>query len=188
MENAPTKSKKIPKAEVALSQGVSAQFDGSNITINGPKGQISMRSNDKGVSISIDSDAIRIVGIASNKRIKTVVNTYKAHLKNMVKGVQTPYVYKLKVCSGHFPMTVTLEKGVIVIKNFLGEKVPRTYKVKEGVIVKVEGEIVTVESPSKDLAGMTAGAIEQLTRRPGFDLRIFQDGIYIIEVEGLPLK
>ena len=31
------------------------------------------------------------------------------------------------------------------------------------------------------LLGQTAADIEQLTRRPGFDTRIFQDGIYIVK-------
>jgi large subunit ribosomal protein L6 len=47
--------------------------------------------------------------------------------------------------------------------------------------VKVEGDIVLVESCDKELAGQTAADIEQLTRISNRDKRIFQDGIWLTE-------
>ena len=54
--------------------------------------------------------------------------------------------------------------------------------------MKVEGDNVSVESPDKELAGTTASDIEQLTRRPNFDTRIFQDGIFITSKAGKEIK
>jgi large subunit ribosomal protein L6 len=45
-----------------------------------------------------------------------------------------------------------------------------------------------VEGIDKELTSQTAALIEKLTRRPGFDKRIFQDGIFMIEKDGKPLK
>src|SRR3989344_1644060 len=70
------------------------------------------------------------------------------------------------------------------IKNVLGEKIPRKVNLMPGAAVKVDGSTITVESPDIEKAGQVAADIEQATRRPGFDRRIFQDGIYIIEKEG----
>jgi large subunit ribosomal protein L6 len=106
----------------------------------------------------------------------------------MIKGATEGHVYKLKVCSGHFPMNVAVAGKDFVVKNFLGEKKPRQVAIKEGVDVKVEGEIVTVESCDKELAGQTAADIETLTRITNRDLRIFQDGIYITEKDGKPVR
>ena len=47
--------------------------------------------------------------------------------------------------------------------------------------VKVEGEKITVESCDKELAGKIASDIELLTSKSNRDLRVFQDGIYMIE-------
>lgn len=85
-------------------------------------------------------------------------------------------------------MTVAVSKNELVVKNFLGEKVPRIIKLKENVTVKIEGEHIKIESPDKELAGQCAADIEKLTRRPGFDTRIFQDGIYIINKAGKDIK
>ena len=115
-----------------------------------------------------------------NKVNKNIINSYAAHIKNMMKGVLDGYKYTLKICSGHFPMNVSINNGQFSVKNCLGEKVPRTIKLKPGADVKVEGDLIVVESPSKEIAGQVSAAIEQLTRRTKYDMRVFQDGIWII--------
>ena len=77
-------------------------------------------------------------------------------------------------------MNVAIANNELVVKNFLGEKVPRTLILKSGAEVKVEGDLIVVESVSKEIAGQISSDIEQLTRRTGYDGRIFQDGIWII--------
>ena len=52
----------------------------------------------------------------------------------------------------------------------------------------MDGENITVESADKELAGQTAADIETLTKRPGFDKRIFQDGIWMVSKGGKELK
>ena len=85
-------------------------------------------------------------------------------------------------------MTVSVKGSIFEIKNFIGEKVPRTTVIKEGSTVKIDGHDIIVESINKEQAGQMAASIEQLTRRPGFDTRIFQDGIYITEKDGKIIK
>jgi len=156
----------------------------NKITVKGPKGEISRLLPDKEITIVRKENELIISYAKSSKREKKNLFTTKAHLNNMIKGSQEGFTYKLKICSGHFPMSVGLKNSVFEIKNFIGEKVPRTLKIKPGADVKIEGDIVTVYAIDKELAGLTAGAIEKLTRRPGFDKRIFQDGIYITEKDG----
>jgi large subunit ribosomal protein L6 len=174
--------------KVEFPENIQASFDKHILTIKGEKGEVIRNIANPLVQYKINDKELLMVAKTYNKRTKKIINTLKAHIKNMIRGVQEGHIYKLKICSGHFPMTVTLKGDVFEVKNFIGEKIPRRVKVLEGTQVKIDGTEVTVESISKEKAGTMAAAIEQLCRRPGFDQRIFQDGIYITMKDGKELK
>jgi len=174
--------------KISFPNGCELKQDKTKITIKGPKGEITRILPDKQIKITKHGEELLISYEKSSKKEKKNLFTTKAHVKNMIKGAQEGFTYKLKICSGHFPMSVALKNGVVEIKNFIGEKVPRTLKLKAGADVKIEGDMITVYAVDKEIAGLTAGAIEKMTRRPGFDKRIFQDGIYITEKDGKKLS
>jgi len=120
---------------------------------------------------------------ASRKELK-VVHTIKAHINNMLLGVKEPFVYKMEIAFVHFPMTVEQQGDQIIIKNFLGEKKPRTAKILPNVEVKIDKKIITLTSHNKELAGQTAGNFEKATHIRNKDRRKFQDGIYLTEKPG----
>ena len=99
----------------------------------------------------------------------------------MLKGVTSGYTYKLKVSSGHFPISVAMKSDVLEIKNFLGERKPRTAKILKEVDIKIEGDIITLTGINKELVGQTAANIEQATRITKRDKRVFMDRINIIK-------
>ena len=173
---------------VELPEGVKFSYEKGVARVDGPKGGVEKRLLNPMVSVVLENNKVRIFAKKPTKREKTIIGSFKSHILNMVEGVQNGFVYKLKICSGHFPMSVSVKDGEFIVKNFIGERVPRMLKLKEGVEVKVEGEIVVVSSVNKELAGQTAASIEQLTRRPGYDKRIFQDGIYIIDKAGREIR
>jgi large subunit ribosomal protein L6 len=167
-----------------IPQGVTVTKDGTCLTVKGPKGALSREFDNPSVHVELTGKEVKLSAASSSKRYKSVIYSYEVHLKNAFSGVKVPYQYVLKVCSGHFPMNVSVTNNVLFIKNFLGEKIPRQLRLKQGVSVKVEGSQVFVEGVNKELTGQVAADIEQATRRPGFDKRIFQDGIYITEKAG----
>lgn len=179
-------TKKIQE-EIELPQGVQANIEGLQITIKGPKGEVKRKISNPLLIIKKEGNSVIVTAEKSSKKEKKEINTYVSHIKNMINGATKGHYYELKICSGHFPMNVSIAGGELIIKNFIGEKNPRKLKIKAGVTVKVEGEKVTVEHSDIEIAGQTAADIEQLTRRPGFDPRIFQDGIYITKKDGKEL-
>jgi large subunit ribosomal protein L6 len=76
-------------------------------------------------------------------------------------------------------MTVNHEGSKIVIKNFLGERVPRIAKILDGVKVQIDKDIITLSGSSIEAVGQSAGNLEKSTRITNRDRRRFQDGIYI---------
>jgi len=169
---------------IELPGGISATVDLNTVTVKGAKGEVTRTLNDPLVSVKVEGNKITIVTSRDTKRERRLIHSFIAHINNAIIGVQTPYKYKLKICSGHFPMNVSIQGENFVIKNFLGEKSPRTMKLKKGVTVKVNGDTIDVESPDVDLAGQQASDIEGITHKKNRDLRVFQDGIYMIEKAG----
>ena len=174
--------------EIELPDTISASIDGQILLIKGPKGETKRELKQSNVSITIDNKKIIFESKGNTKEDKKIIGSLIAHAKNMIKGSLQSHIYILKICSGHFPMNVSLSGNKLIVKNFFGEKVPRVLQLKNGAEVKVEGDLIYVTSTSKEIAGQVSADIEQLTRRPGYDTRVFQDGCYIISKDGKELK
>jgi len=181
---------KVEKLELVIEipENIQVSVKDSILTTKGQKGEVVKNFVNPQISILVEKNLIKLMAKNATKREKKLMNTFRAHIKNMFKGVTEGHIYQLKICSGHFPMNVSVQGNEFIVKNFLGERFPRKLTLKENVGVKVEGDIVTVESSSKELAGQTAADIEQLTKIKGRDLRIFQDGIWIINKDGKQIK
>ncbi len=176
------------KYDLKIPQGVTLKIDNGLFIVKGPKGEITRKFIFPRVQITHVGDTITFEVKKFTKREKAAVFTTCAHLNNMFQGALHSCVYKLKICSGHFPMKITYKNNVMEVKNYMGETVPRTLKIKPGVDVVLKEPDITVTSPNKELAALTAAAIEQITRRSNFDRRIFQDGIYITHKDGVDIK
>jgi len=170
--------------EIVLEKGVSATLVNDVLKVKGPKGEVERGFVHPRVKITLDGNKVMLKAIKGTKREKTMIGSFEAHIVNMVKGVVEPHVYVLKICSGHFPMTVTVSGQELSIKNFLGEAVARKVELIKGVDVKVNGVEITVSSVDKEAAGLVAARIENVCRITNRDRRIFQDGCYMIKKAG----
>jgi large subunit ribosomal protein L6 len=166
----------------------------SDVQVTVSEEKISMKKGDKIIErimhplvhARIDGNTIILYCNKSRKIERRMLGTFAAHVKNMIKGFSEPFKYKLQVVNVHFPMTVThdKEKKEIVIKNFLGEKKERRVKVVDGVNVKINKDIIELESHDIEKAGRVATNIEKGSRVKNKDRRIYQDGIFITEKPG----
>lgn len=173
--------------KIEIPEGVEVKIDNGVVSVSGNGKTVTKALSHRKVNLSVADKNIVLAFKNGTKREKTMSGTFKAHIKNMFKGVIEGHVYKLKICSGHFPMNVSVSGNKLVINNFLGEKIPRGLDIKEGVDVKIEGDIISVNGIDKELTAQTAADIEILTKVKGKDLRIFQDGIYITNKDGKEL-
>lgn len=167
------------KEVMDIPAGVTVTVQHGVVTAKGPKGQNSRNLFSSKMHITHEDGKIILTCKNATKREKTMFYTTLAHAKNIVKGAAEGFSYKLKVCSGHFPMSVAIKGDVLEVKNFIGEAVPRRLKLHSNVKVVIEGQIITVEGSDIEQTGQQAAQIELLCRRVGFDRRVFQDGIYI---------
>lgn len=164
------------KVTLALEQGI--------LKAKGPKGEAQRKLVHPKIKIILEKNKILLTASKAGKREKTVMGSFFAHINNLIVGVKEPFVYKLKICSGHFPMNVSVSGQELVIKNFLGEIVPRKVQFPSNVQVKVNSGEIEIVSPDKEIAGQVAAKIELACRIVNRDRRVFQDGCYIIEKAG----
>lgn len=170
---------------VDVTEGVTVTVDAnSNVVAKGPKGEVTKSLRNPRIAYVVEGNQVKITSISSTKMDKKLINTMTAHVKNLIKGASEGFTYELKICSGHFPMTVAVKGDTLEVKNLFGEAVPRKLKLKEGAKVTVKGDQIEVTGNNIEIVGQVSADIEKLTKRAGFDRRIFQDGIYIVNKNG----
>ena len=127
-------------------------------------------------------DSILVVNSrVDRKRHRAMVGTLAAHISNMIVGVTRGYEYKMKVVYSHFPIQLKAASDELIINNFLGERKSRSARMLPGTKVEIGKDEVVVTGIDKEHVGQTMANIEQATRVRGFDIRVFQDGIYLVD-------
>jgi len=169
---------------IEIPEGIEISVESNMIIVKGSQGESRKEVNLRGLDVKVEGNRFVVGCKAATKKEKKMINTVEAHIKNMIKGVQEKFEYQLKICFSHFPITAEVHGDEITIKNFLGERASRKADIPKGAEVKVNKEIITVTSVDKEIAGQAAANIERATKIRKRDLRVFQDGIFIINKAG----
>ncbi len=170
--------------KIPLPDGVSASIEDGSVTISKDGASITREFRNSRLSISVDDKSITVFCDLPRRKHKAIAGTWHAHLRNMVRGIDTGFEYKLKAVYSHFPMTLKVEGNTMTITNLFGEKVPRKAVLPwtpSEVQVKIENKTdVTVTGSDREKVGQTAANIERACKIKKRDRRVFQDGIYIV--------
>ncbi|WP_254840419.1 50S ribosomal protein L6 [Natronomonas marina] len=167
------------REEIDIPDEVTATMDHLELTVEGEEGNVTRRLWYPEITVEIEDGSVVIETDADDAKTRATVGTFRSHITNMIHGVTEGWEYEMEVFYSHFPMQVAVEGEEVVIENFLGEKAPRRTPVRGDTTVEVDGEELTIRGPSIEDVGQTAADIEQLTRVPDKDTRVFQDGVYI---------
>lgn len=171
---------------VEIPENVNLEITGDSISgytvkVSGPKGENSRLLKFRGVYIEKVDGKVRVYTDEKKSKVKAMVGTFASHINNLIRGVTEGFEYRLRILYSHFPMKVRVEGNEVIIENFLGEKHPRRAKIFGRAQVKVQGNEIVVTGVDKEECGQTAANIEQATKKKNLDVRVFQDGIYIVE-------
>lgn len=172
----------VMREEIPIPEGIEVTVD-DMVTVKGSQGEIQRRFKHHNIKISQEDGLVVLEVRFPKKKDKAMLGTIKAHIDNMIEGLTQGFTYRMKIVYAHFPMTVKINKGKVVIENFLGERHPRSAKIVGTAQVKIQGDEVTVSGINKDDVGQTMANIEQATKIKGRDPRVFQDGIYLVAKE-----
>ena len=172
------------KDEIQIPEKVTVSIADGIVKIKGPQGEVSKKLFHPRVKLEKKGNLVVISSELPRKQEKALVGTYGAHIRNMFVGTTKGFEYKMKIVYAHFPIKASVKGDLFLVENFLGEKHPRKTHILGSTKVVVKGDQVSVTGPNVEDAGQTAANIERATKIKGFDPRVFQDGIYIIEKPG----
>ena len=173
---------------IELPEGVSANIDDDDVTLSKNGSSISRTFRNSRISVISVDGKIQVFCDLPRRKHKALAGTWAAHLKNMVRGINSGFEYRLKAVYSHFPMTLKVDGNIMTITNLFGEKVPRSANLPwtpSEVQVRVENKVdVIVTGADREKVGQTAANIERACKIRKRDRRVFQDGIYIVSKDG----
>lgn len=172
------------KDEIEIPEKVQVSVQDRIVKVKGPQGEVSKQLHHPKVKIEVKGKHVAVQSEFPRKREKALVGTYGAHIRNMIRGATDGFEYKMKIVYAHFPIKTSVKGSTFMIENFLGEKSPRKTKILGSTKVEIKGDQVLLKGPNVEDVGQTAANIERATKIKGFDPRVFQDGIYIVEKPG----
>ncbi|MEM3153916.1 MAG: 50S ribosomal protein L6 [Candidatus Bathyarchaeia archaeon] len=166
---------------VQIPDDVELTLEGKRVTVKGAKGILSRDFSYAPISMELQDKSLRIWANWPRKKESALVGTIYAHINNMITGVRKGFTYKLKIVFSHFPISVKVQDGMVLIENFTGERNPRKAKIVGNAKVRVSGDDVVVQGINLEEVSQTAANIEQATKVRRKDPRVFLDGLYLYE-------
>jgi large subunit ribosomal protein L6 len=135
-------------------------FAGDTLTVKGPKGTLTKRVH-PGIAIAIAPEGVSITAKNHSHLAKTLTGTYASHVRNMVKGVLTPYK-KVLILEG---VGYKVEMKGKDLQFVVGFSHPVKLPIPADVSATAEKNVITLESPNKESVGQFA-AIVRAVKKP----------------------
>ncbi len=150
---------RIGKQEIQIPTGVQVTKDGAVLKVVGPKGTLTKVFRDD-VTINIADKMVTLNITRNDKFSKSLWGTYASHIKNMIKGVETPYQKKLILEGVGFKSEVKGKEFVFA----LGFSHPVVVGIPEGITATAEKNNITITGIDKELVGSFTAAIRALKK------------------------
>jgi large subunit ribosomal protein L6 len=160
------------KTDVSVAHGM--------LTVKGSKGTLTKRVHPS-VGITVENGAVTIAPKNASRLAKALTGTYASHVKNMVQGVETPFMKKLILEGVGYKVAVE-GKNVVLTVGF-SHTVPLA--IPEDVTATVEKNVIKLESINKESVGQFAANIRRVKPpEPYLGKGIRYDGEVILRKQG----
>jgi large subunit ribosomal protein L6 len=150
---------RIGKKPIIIPAGVEVRVQGSEVSVKGPKGQLTMTTHPAATVTVGDLEggkAITIaVGNAQEKKERALWGTTRALIANMIKGVTEGFSKSLEITGVGFRASVSGKKLMLTI----GFSHDVEFPLPEGIAATVEKNVITVSGIDRQLVGETAAQI-----------------------------
>ncbi len=150
---------RIGKRAITIPAGTDVSVVDSEIVVKG-KGGTLKRAIHPLIQLKVENGTAVVSPKTENRIARALWGTYAAHVKNMVSGVNTPFVKKLQIEGIGYKAEIQGKN----VKLMLGFSHPVIVAIPDGVTALVEKNIVTVSGADKDLVGQFAASVRSLKK------------------------
>ena len=145
---------RIGKRPVTVASGIEVSLDGT--TLVAKKGNLEKRLETHGrVEISIDGSEVTFTRVGEEKQDAAFWGTYRALFNNIIIGLDKGYSKSLEINGVGYRAAVQGK----VLKLQLGFSHDIDFNIPEGLEIKVDKNIITINGTDKQVVGQAAAEI-----------------------------
>ncbi|WP_025324263.1 50S ribosomal protein L6 [Deferrisoma camini] len=146
---------RIGKKPVVIPKGVEVRFDPPELSVKGPKGNLSARIPE-GIGLEIADGEIRVTRPDDGRRSRSLHGTTRSVVQNLVTGVTEGFRKELEIKGVGYRANL---QGSTLVMN-LGFSHPVEYPVPKDVTIEVKDQrIVSVSGIDRQRVGQVAAEI-----------------------------
>lgn len=151
---------KIGKQPVQFPSIVKISQSDGQVKVSGPKGELFLTLPAK-IKVEIKPDQVLVSRLSSDKKTKANHGTIRAHINNMVTGVQTPWTKQLELRGTGYKASTSGNKITLIV-GFIH---PVNLIIPTGIQVQIEDDTkITVTGIDKTVVGQLASNIRKVKK------------------------
>ncbi len=150
---------RIGKNAIKIPAGTEVSVANGELSVKG-KGGTLKKSVHAAVAVSVQNGEVSVQPAQKTRLARALWGTYAAHVRNMIAGVNTPFVKKLQIEGIGFRAELSGKQ----LKLALGFSHPVLVALPEGITVAVDKNIVTVTGADKEKVGQFAATVRALKK------------------------
>lgn len=146
---------RIGKAPITIPNGTTVTIDGNNVSVKGPKGELS-REITNNVVVTIDGDTLTVSRANESKKAREQHGLYRTLINNMIVGCTDGYAKTLEIAGVGYRAAKQGNKLVLT----LGFSHPVEFEEGNGITFEVQGNNkIIVHGIDKEVVGQIAAEI-----------------------------
>lgn len=147
---------RLAKKPIAVGK-TTVSVSGGELSVKGTKGTLTKRVHPS-IGIEVGAEGVMVTPKNNSRLAKTLTGTFASHVKNMVQGVEEPYVITLILEGVGYRVEVKGDKVVLTVgfSHTVELSIPKDVSV---IVVK---NVIKVESINKESVGQFAANIRRV--------------------------
>jgi large subunit ribosomal protein L6 len=150
---------RLGKRDIEIPAGTEVRVSPGEIAVKGKGGTLT-RALHPSITIAVNGNAVSVQPANQSRIARALWGTYSSHMRNMIAGVNTPFVKRLQVEG----IGYRVELSGKTLKLSVGFSHPVMVEIPEGLAVAVEKNIISVSGADKEKVGQFAAMVRAVKK------------------------